>query len=107
MGGMMSTPSGMNGSRVMLGFWRLCVSASGNVAGSFATVAGSDSTDSRDGVSSAPACAAAAWVSFEVRYWTSSQAASLLADAELIQVPNGCTRPQLTGLTSVHGSDQN
>ena len=69
------------------------------------TVAGSERTDSRDGVSSAPAWAARPASSLDVRNWTSSHAASLFSEAVFIQVPNGCTSAQWSGLTSWQGSD--
>ena len=55
------------------------MSASGNVAGSAADRRPDPArTDSRDGVSSAPAWRPAAWVSFEVRNWMSCHGGTLV-----------------------------
>src|SRR5258705_10513422 len=105
-GGMIATPSGMNGSSATSGWARMYVRASGNVFGRTATTAGSVRTELRDGVSKAPAIAAADCVSFEVRNWMSCQAASLFFEYAFIQVPNGWTRAQLFGLTGWQGSSQ-
>src|SRR5437868_3194414 len=93
-GGMIATPSGINGSSATFGCDRMYACASGNVFGNAAITDGSLITDVRDGVRSAFAFAAETCVSLLVRYCMSCHAACLCVDAAFIQMPNGCTSEQ-------------
>src|ERR1700753_276224 len=78
-----------------------------NVLGSAAIASGSCRTEFRDGVSRAFALPAASWVCLEVMNWMSCQAAPLCSEALFIQMPNGWTSSQWSGLTAGHGMAQN
>src|ERR1700730_10532761 len=106
-GGMIATPSGMNGNKATLGCARMYDCASGNVFGKASTTEGSFTTDARDGWSRAFALATAACVSLLVRYWINCQAACLWVDEAFIQMPNGWTSAQWFGLTGWQGTSQN
>src|SRR5919199_6552080 len=105
-GGMIATPSGMNGSNATFGWPRMYDWASGKVFGRAATTDGSLTTDTRDGVSSALPLAAATCVSLLVRYWINCHAAGLCVEAAFIQMPNGWTSAQWFGLAGGHGTSQ-
>src|SRR5438270_11093100 len=83
-GGMMDTPSGMNGNNATFGWPRMYDCASGNVLGRAATTDASFTTDTREGVSSALLLAAATCVSLLVRYWFICHADGVGAGSEFI-----------------------